>query len=224
MPHDLADVAIVFDLDGTLVDTAGDLTAAMNHALGEAGLAPAPEARVRHLVGHGARAMLARGFEEHGQKPSREEMDAHLAVFLDYYAAHIADHSRAFPEAVPIIDRLRRAGAKTAICTNKREKLSRLLIDALGMTGLFDTIVGMDTAAAAKPDPAPVRLCLERARAKAGVFIGDSDTDVKAAKAAGLPALVAEFGYGPLSLAHEAFATFSDYAALPGLIEKALNR
>jgi phosphoglycolate phosphatase len=223
MRPDLAGTAVIFDLDGTLIDTAGDLGEAMNHALGAAGLAPVPTIRVRHLVGHGARAMLTQGFAERGAAPSAADMDRHVAVFLDHYLAHIADHSRPFPGAAETIGQLRRAGARIAICTNKREAPSRLLIDALGLSALFDAIVGMDTAAAPKPDPAPVRLCLDRTRATRGVFVGDSDTDVKAATAAGLPCLVASFGYGPLTLAAEAFAAFSDYRQLPTLIREALK-
>ncbi|MEX0644036.1 MAG: HAD-IA family hydrolase, partial [Parvularculaceae bacterium] len=151
------------------------------------------------------------------------EMDSHLGVFHDHYLAHIADLSRPFPDAVGVIKELRRAGAKTVICTNKREASSRLLIGKLGLDDLFEAIVGMDTAGAPKPDPAPVRLCLERAGVARGVFIGDSDTDVKAAKAAGLPVLIAEFGYGPVTLARDAFATFNSFRALPALIRKALR-
>ncbi|MEE2690830.1 MAG: HAD-IA family hydrolase [Pseudomonadota bacterium] len=223
MRANLNGVAVVFDLDGTLIDTAGDLAAAMNHALREAGRPVVPGERVRHLVGHGARAMLLRGFEESGAAPPPEEMDRHLTAFLDYYLAHIADRSRPFAGAVEAIGAMREAGASMTICTNKREAPARLLIEALGLSALFDAIVGMDTASAPKPDAAPVRLCLERARADRGVFVGDSDTDIKAAAAAGLPCLVANFGYGPLSLADQAFGRFDDYRALPQLVAAALR-
>lgn len=223
MRPDLLGTAVIFDLDGTLIDTAADLAAAMNHALKAAGFSPVAANQVRHLVGHGARAMLVQEFAARGATPSPAEIDRHIEVFLEHYLAHIADHSRPFPGAVEIIGQLRRAGAKTAICTNKREAASRLLIDALGLQDLFDTIVGMDTAAAPKPDPAPVRLCLERTGARRGVFIGDSDTDIRAAKAAGLACLIAEFGYGPLTLDADAYATFSSFHALPALIREALK-
>jgi phosphoglycolate phosphatase len=223
MRPELFGAAVIFDLDGTLVDTAADLAAAANQALAAQGFEPVPAARVRSLIGHGARATLSKAFAERGAAPSTEEMDGHLAAFLEYYHAHIADHSRPFPDAVGVIEELRRAGAKIAICTNKYEATSRLLIKKLGLEDLFDTIVGRDTAAAPKPDPAPVRLCLERAGVRRGVFIGDSDTDVMAAKAAGLASLIAAFGYGPLTLAKDAFAPFEDYRALPALIRRALE-
>ncbi len=223
MRADLNGVTVIFDLDGTLIDTADDLAAAMNHALRLAGRPVVPGERVRHLVGHGARAMLARGFEESGPAPSADEMDGHLAAFLDHYLSHIADLSLPFPGMVETAETLRAAGAKLAICTNKREAPARQLIETLGLSVLFETIVGMDTASAPKPDAAPVRLCLDRTSAVRGVFVGDSDTDIRAAAAAGLPCLIADFGYGPFDLVDQAAARFSDYAALPRLIAAALR-
>lgn len=223
MRSDLDGVTVIFDLDGTLIDTARDLAAAMNHALGLAGAPPVPMEDVRHLVGHGARAMLAGGFARAGAPtPAPAAMEKHLAVFLEYYFAHIADHSRPFPHAAETVEALRTAGAKTAICTNKREAPARQLIETLDLTGLFDAIIGGDTAGAPKPDAAPVRLCLDATGARRGVFVGDSDTDIAAAAAAGLPCLTASFGYGPLARAHEARAMFDDYRALPALVRTVL--
>lgn len=166
--------------------------------------------------------MLAQGFAETGAVPLPDEMDGHIAVFLDHYLAHIADFSRPFPRAVSAIEELRSAGAKCAVCTNKREAPSALLLNTLGIGELFETIVGADTTSAPKPDPAPVRRCLEVTGAKRAVFVGDSDTDIKAAQATGLPTLLATFGYGPTTLAAEAYASFDDYRALPALVRKAL--
>lgn len=218
----LADVAVLFDLDGTLVDTARDLAASMNHALALAGHPPVAPGRVRHLVGHGARAMLVQGLAEAGvTDPGAAAIDAHVAAFLDHYSRHLADHSRPFPGAVEAIDRLAADGAAIAICTNKREGLARALIGALGLASRFAVIVGGDTAGAAKPDPRPARLCLQRTGAARGVFIGDSDTDIRAAAAAGMPCLAALFGYGPLELREDAFALFSDYGDAPILVHRA---
>jgi len=122
-----------------------------------------------------------------------------------------------------MIEAFRARGAKAAICTNKREGLARLLIEALGLSHLFETIVGADTTTAAKPDPAPVMLCMERTTANRAVFIGDSDTDIRAAKAARLPSFIADFGYGPLSLAGEATALFSSYREAAVEIDNALT-
>lgn len=223
MRPELADCVIIFDLDGTLIDTAGDLAAAMNHALTRAGRPAIDGARVRNLVGQGARAMLARGFAESGETPSEAEMDAHLETFLAHYVDHIAVHSRPFPGVLECIGGLRAAGAKTAVCTNKREAPARLLIEKLAMTDLFDAIAGMETAAAPKPDPAPVRYCIERTGARHGVFVGDSDTDIRAATAAGTPCFIGTFGYGPLTLSGQATAIFDGYPALPQLISRFLS-
>jgi len=224
MRRPLAGAAVLFDLDGTLVDTAEDLAAAMNHALEKAGFQPIPPARVRPLIGHGARALLVRGFAEAGAAaPTPAELDAHLGVFLDYYAANIAVASRPFPGALEAIEALRSEGAAVAICTNKRERLARALIEALGISESFAAIVGGDTAGTAKPDPAPVRRCLALAGAERGVFIGDSDTDIRAAQAAAMPCLAARFGYGPLDLADRAFAQFSRFEEAPALVRQALG-
>ncbi len=215
--------AVIFDLDGTLIDTADDLAASMGDALGEAGLAAVSHGEVRHLVGHGARRKLMRGVElAAGKDAGDEELEAGLAHFLDHSGANIAAHSRPFDGVIEMIEGFHRRGADIAICTNKREAMSRLLIETLQIGGLFDTIVGADTREAAKPDPAPVRLCIDRMDAERSVFIGDSGTDIKAA--AGLPCLIAESGYGPLTLRNKAFAAFKTYREAATLIEKLLAR
>lgn len=223
---DLVGAAVLFDLDGTLVDTADDLAASMNHALLTAGgHDPVAAGEVRHLVGYGARRMLVRGYELSAGRPASDaELDRATALFFSHYEANIAVHSRPFEGAVEMIEAFRARGARMAICTNKRESMARLLVDALGLTALFDSIVGADTLETRKPDPAPVRLCLEQTNAARAVFIGDSDTDIRAALAAGLPCFIADFGYGPLTLADQATAKFSDYRTLPALIERALQR
>lgn len=223
MRLELSDAVVMFDLDGTLIDTAGDLAAAMNHALTAAGRETVDAGEVRNLVGRGARAMLIRGFERTGGVPDDAEIDAAFTRFLEYYVVHIADSSRPFPGAVAAIDDLRGRGAKIAICTNKPESPARRLIEALDLSARFDAIVGVDSAAAPKPDPAPVRRCLELTAAIRGVFIGDSDTDIRAAAAAGLPCLIGTFGYGPLTLREKATAAFGDYSALSELVRVALS-
>ncbi len=215
----LVGVAVIFDLDGTLIDTAGDLAASMNFVLQQAGHAPVPLDRVRHLVGHGARAMLDRGFRENGGAAPLD-LDPHVALFLEHYLAHIADQSRPFPGAIETLDRLHGDGAAIAVCTNKREAWARALFDALGLTPRFAAIVGADTVGVAKPDARPVIAALQQSGATRGVFVGDSDTDIRAARAAGMPCLAALFGYGPLELANEADALFSAYEEVPALIRR----
>ncbi|MEO1137012.1 MAG: HAD-IA family hydrolase [Pseudomonadota bacterium] len=219
MAADFSDAALIFDLDGTLVDTADDLAASMNHALAGEGLGPVAAQEVRGLVGHGARRMLMRGYElSAGRAVSDKELDHTLAHFLSHYRENIAVHSRPFDHAVEMLESFRAAGMRAAICTNKREGNAVQLIEALGLSHLFETIVGGDTASAAKPDPAPVHLCLERTGVRRAVFLGDSDTDIRAANAANLPCLLADFGYGPITLKSDAAAVFSHYREAAELI------
>ncbi|MEX6632271.1 HAD-IA family hydrolase [Hyphococcus lacteus] len=223
MTKDLVGTALIFDLDGTLVDTAEDLAASMNHALGDMGFDAVAPNEVRHLVGHGARRMLMRGFEISANRDASEsELDEALERFLKYYQENIADHSRPFEYVIEMIEGFRARGAVCAICTNKREGMAVQLMTTLNLDHLFETIVGADTTVAAKPDPAPVSLCLKRTGAKKAVFIGDSDTDIKAAMATGLPCAIADFGYGPLELAGEATAVFANYREAASVIENLL--
>lgn len=225
MKTNLSGRCVMFDLDGTLADTADDLAAAMNAALEADGLAPAPADAVRHLVGHGARAMLTRGYEiAAGEAADDPTLDRALKLFLEHYEANIAVHTRPYDGAVSLLDALRAAGAATAICTNKRERLATVLIAALGLSDRFDVIVGADTAAAPKPDAAPLRHCLAATGAQRGVLIGDSDTDIRAGLAAGAPVFAATFGYGPLALIEQAAGRFAAYAELEAPLFDALRR
>ena len=216
----LMGVGVIFDLDGTLIDTAGDLAASMNHVLCENGReALAPET-VRHLVGFGAKRMLADGFGlDGGETMDPAEMDSHVSMFLEHYTANIAVSSRPFDGVMDAVETLRKSGARVAICTNKREMLARQLIGELGLSDIFTVIVGADTSTAAKPDPAPVRFCMEELAVERAVFFGDSDTDIRASSAAGLPCLVHMKGYGPFDLRDRAFALFDAYAETPELVK-----
>ena len=179
MSQFLHDVGVIFDLDGTLIDTAGDLAASMNHVLAASDFAEISPSAVRHLVGFGARAMLVRGFELRGVVDlDRHMMDGHVAMFLDHYLENLAVTSRPFDGVMAAIDEMRSDGARVAICTNKREKSASMLIKALGMENIFEGIIGGDTVGVAKPDPAPVRASMELLKAKRYVFVGDSDTDI----------------------------------------------
>ena len=148
-PFDL----IAFDLDGTLADTAPDLAAALNHALRKVGRPAIPAERVRHLVGHGARALLQRGLAESGEAGDAL-VEEGFPLFIDYYAANICRGTRCFVGVERALDALRAIGVRTAVCTNKVERLTHLLLDALGWTERFDAVVGGDTLPVRKPDPA----------------------------------------------------------------------
>jgi phosphoglycolate phosphatase len=190
-------VTIAFDLDGTLVDTAPDLIGALNLTLLERGLPAVPFEAARVLVGHGARALIARGFALAGQPVEDGELDALTARFITLYRDRIADESVPFPGMTEVLDRLTAAGATLCVCTNKRTELSIALLDALGLTGRFATVFGSDRAPAAKPDPRCFLAAIEAAGGdpSCALMVGDSDNDVLAARGAGAPVVAVSFGY-----------------------------
>lgn len=187
---------ILFDLDGTLVDTAPDLAGAMNHVLASLGRPRLPVDMVRHLVGHGARALIARGLEVTGA--ARPDLvEPAMPLFLEHYAAHIADGSRPFDGVETALDGLAAAGCRLAICTNKPTGLARSLVAALGWQQRFAAVIGQDLAPRPKPDAAHVLVTLAAcdADAASAAFVGDSATDAGAARNAGLPLVLVSFGY-----------------------------
>jgi len=194
MPSAFPFSVVAFDLDGTLADTAPDLTAALNHALGELGRPPVPEDSVRHMVGHGARALLTKGLAATGEM-TPELVEQGFPIFLAYYEAHIADRSRPFEGLEAAMDELAARGVKLAICTNKLEGLARELVDALGWSDRFAAIVGGDTLPVRKPDPAPLFEAIARAGGGPAAFIGDSITDTDTARNAGIPCVAVSFGF-----------------------------
>ena len=185
---------VAFDLDGTLADTAPDLTAALNHALGVLGRPAMPQESVRHMVGHGARALLQKGLAATGEMTDAL-VDAGFPVFLDFYERHIADGSRPYPGLEAALDALAARGVRLAVCTNKLESLARELIAALGWSGRFAGIVGGDTLSVRKPDPAPLFEAIARAGGGRAAYVGDSITDTDTARAAGLPCVAVSFGF-----------------------------
>ena len=196
----LAGWTITFDLDGTLVETAPDLVGALNVILIEQGMAPAPMTAVRQLVGHGLRGMLLRAFAMADLTITEDQIAQLRPRIVDVYRARIAQESRPFPGCLASLADLRARGAKLAVCTNKPEGLARLLLDELDMTGWFDAIVGGDTLPVQKPDPTPLLEAIARAGGDPGqaIMVGDASPDVGAAKAAGLPCVICDFGYNDL--------------------------
>lgn len=185
---------VVFDLDGTLADTAPDLTAALNHALGELGRPPVPAEDVRHMVGHGAKALLRKGLAATGAV-SEALVDEGFPIFLAHYEAHIADHSRPFPGVEQALAALEAAGIAIAICTNKLEGLTHIFLRAVGWESRFAAVVGGDTLSVRKPDPAPLLEAIARAGGGPAAFVGDSITDTDTAKAAGVPCVALSVGF-----------------------------
>jgi phosphoglycolate phosphatase len=190
----LKGATIVFDLDGTLVDTAPDLTNALNDVLTRRGHAPVTAASIRSSVAFGARAMIEEGLR---RAAASDDVDQMLAEFLTHYEANIAAESAPFPGAVAALETLAAAGAKLAVCTNKREDLTLKLLEALALNDYFDAIAGRNTFAVAKPHPDHLTGVITRAggnRAKA-VMVGDSEVDMATAKAARVKAILVSFGY-----------------------------
>lgn len=188
--------AYLFDLDGTLVDTAPDINAALNYCLRQAKLPEVDETLTRHWVGHGSRVLVDQALAHHNR--TTDDVEPLLADFLGYYADNLAVHSQIYPDVENTLKLLRDRGAKLAVVTNKLTKLSVPLLEQIGLRDLFDLVVCGDTAAAAKPDPAPVYHCLNafgQMSADRALFVGDSDTDVNAANAAGVDVICVRDGY-----------------------------
>lgn len=187
----------VFDLDGTLADTAGDLMGTLDFVLISEGFAPTPLEDAHALLGAGARALILRALAQQNVELPAEHIEKMFQKFLAHYETRIADDSRLFPGVVETLDELARDGAIFAVCTNKIERPAKKLLSALGVAERFQFICGQDTFGVGKPDPKPL---LETILASGGdvlrtVMVGDSNTDIATARAAKVPAIAVDFGY-----------------------------
>lgn len=204
---------VVFDLDGTLVDTAPDLVAALNHALLRLGRAQVKPELVRHLAGDGARALMRRGLELTGGATEALVEEGVLAL-LDHYDSHICDHSTRAEHIEDVLDALVAASIRIGICTNKPERLARKLVFALGWQPRFSSIIGGDTVGVSKPDPRPLLACIEECGGGRAVFIGDTFSDRETALAAGVTFIGAAVGCGGA-----AFTSGEDYPVIASFAE-----
>jgi phosphoglycolate phosphatase len=188
---------IVFDLDGTLIDTAPDLIDTLNIVFAREGLPPVPNETARTLIGGGARAMIVRGLEAEGRTVVPAELERLFQDFLAHYSEHIADRSRPFPGLTDALDALAVNGSRLAVCTNKLEHLSVLLLKQLGLAHRFAVICGQDTFGVQKPDPEVLRRTIAAAGGtlRNAIMIGDSLTDIRTARAADVPVIAVDFGY-----------------------------
>lgn len=213
--------AIVFDLDGTLVDSVGDLQAALNLVLAAEGAAPVTLEETRGLVGHGLGSLVRSAGEIRGLRPDRQA--AMTEAMLEHYQKAPARLTRPYPGAVDCLRALRAAGHPLGLCTNKALAPTMAILRALGLEAYFQTVVGGDSLAQRKPDPAP----LIAAFGPLGpplLYVGDSEVDAETAVAAGVPFALHSEGYrkGAVADLPHAFA-FADFAALPGFVQ-ALGR
>jgi phosphoglycolate phosphatase len=199
----VASRTVVFDLDGTLVDTAPDLINALNHVLEREGMPPVPLASARNMIGAGARRLIERGLELEGRNLGLDDITRLTGDFIDYYAAHIADSSRPFEGLEAALDDLDTLGYRFAVCTNKLEWLSKLLLDRLGLSSRFSAICGADTFGISKPDPAILRQTVLRAGGElsSSIMVGDAGPDIGVARRAGVPVIGVEFGYTEVPIA-----------------------
>jgi phosphoglycolate phosphatase len=188
---------IVFDLDGTLIDTAPDLIDTLNVVFAREGLPPVAYQIARSLIGGGAKAMIARGIEAEGRAFEPAKLEQMFDDFIAYYTAHVADRSQPFPGLVDALDTLEARGCKFAVCTNKLEGLSVLLLEKFKLADRFKAICGQDTFRIQKPDPEILRrtIAIAGGDTQHAIMIGDSETDICTARAAGVPVVAVDFGY-----------------------------
>jgi phosphoglycolate phosphatase len=212
---------VVFDLDGTLVDTAPDLIHTLNSILATEGIAALPPETVRPMIGGGVRILIERALTERGQHPGEAGMDALFARYIRHYQDHIADRSRPYPGLEGALDRLGLQGFTLAVCTNKYETLSLRLLEALGLASRFAAICGQDTFPMKKPDPDMLRLTIAQAGGDPAraIMVGDSETDIRVARAAGIPVIGVDFGYTRIPMADlMPDRLIGHFDALPGAV------
>lgn len=194
---------VVFDLDGTMIDTAPDLIDSLNHTIAARGLAPVTFADLTHLVGQGARVMIRRAFALREASLDDSEVEPLLARFLDHYSQHMPGKSRLYDGLTDCFDRLEAAGMRLAVCTNKLEQLALPLLDKMHLTKRFAAITGGDTFPVRKPDARHLLGTIERAGGEPArsILIGDSINDIMAAKNAGIGSIGVTFGYSDVPVA-----------------------
>jgi phosphoglycolate phosphatase len=216
--------ALLFDLDGTLVDSVPDLAAAVNTLLAEHGLAPLAELEIAGMVGDGAAALMARALQARG---SGIALDPAVERYMAVYEANATSLTRLYPGVAEGLGELARAGIGLAVCTNKPEQATRAVLNGLGLARFFPVVLGGDSLAARKPDPAPLLAALDRLGAVPGdsAMIGDHRNDVLAARAAGASVVFARYGYGLATLRELApDAMIESFAELPHALRRLAGR
>lgn len=212
---------IVFDLDGTLVETAPDLVDTLNVIFAREGMPPVPYDTARMLIGGGAKAMIARGVEAEKRSFTPAELERMFEDFIAHYAEHVADRSYIFPGLIDALDRMADDGFRFAVCTNKLEDLSRSLLEKLALTERFNAICGQDTFGIQKPNPEVLRRTIAVAGGdpRRAIMVGDSETDILTARGAGVPVIAVDFGYSerPVST-FGPDRVISHFAQLPGAV------
>ena len=213
---------LVFDLDGTLIDSAGDLRSAANRMLADLSLPALDRETVITFIGRGVEVLVRRALDHSGAPPDPAARDAALAAFRRYYAEDLTGQTRPYPGVMRALDLFREAGFRMAVCTNKPEAPARDLCDHLGLSPYFDAVVGGDTLAVKKPDPAPLHRAFELLGSDGSggdFYIGDSETDWLTAKAANVAFAYFEGGYQRTAIEDFRPALrFGEFDVLPGLL------
>ncbi|USG63231.1 phosphoglycolate phosphatase [Sneathiella marina] len=193
----MQDLYVLFDLDGTLVDSAPDLHGALNHSLTRAGRDLIDIAQVRHMVGQGARVLLERGLTATGGMPSAEIFEELVEEFFDYYEDHLIDHSVPYEGVVTSLELFKKAGVTMGVCTNKPMRFAVPLLQQMGLSKFFTATTGGDSFEVRKPDAGHINGTLEEMNFTKGtaLMVGDSDSDISAARNAGIPSIAVTFGY-----------------------------
>ena len=211
--------AVLFDLDGTLVDSLDDLTDAVNHMLAGFGRQQLEPAQVRQLVGKGARNLVQRALAT----DSPGEIDRGLTAFTEFNALHIADKSRLYPGARELLQQLADGGIRMAVISNKQEALSRLILKTLEVDAFFDIIAGGDTFAEMKPSPLPLARVVDEfgCSPAEAVMVGDSINDIQAGNRAGISTIGCRWGYGGSEELHGADFQAASLAEIFNIITRA---
>src|SRR5579871_1892688 len=214
-------LTIVFDLDGTLIDTAPDLIDTLNFTLARDGLPAVLFDAARPMIGGGARGMIERALAAEGRDHSPADVDRLYTLFVAYYAEHMADRSRPFPQLEVTLDRLAAQGHRLAVCTNKLERLSKRLLEIFHLARHFAAICGQDTFGVQKPNPQMFRATVARAggQPERAIMVGDSVIDLHTARAANVPMVAVDFGYADVPIATLGpDRVISSFAQLPAVI------
>jgi len=213
---------LLFDLDGTLVDSAGDLAGSLDTLMAEKGLPPIGIAIARQLIGHGIANLVRSALKLRGASENEDDIAADLARFMDIYGSRLTQLTRPYPAVIETLEVLKSQGWSMGVCTNKREKFAVTIVKNLGLLDFFQVVSGPDTYGVGKPDP---RQLLETVRAAGGrqpaLFVGDSEVDVAAAKAAKIPVIALTYGYSKIPLDTLApDALLASFADVPRAIDK----
>ena len=218
---------VIYDLDGTLIDSAKDMQVAVSRVLADHGLPPVTEDDVRIFMGQGSKVTMDKAFTKYGKTLDDEALSAATREFVRYYEADPVGHTTAFAGVPEVVSRFARIGLKQGVCTNKFERPSRMILEHLKLMPPITDLAGADTFPVRKPDPRHILMLVERMgrTPDRAVMVGDSIHDVEAAHAAGLPAVLVSWGYTDRPASElGAEAVIERFDALPQALERLAGR